>query len=201
MKIKYIRRKHLISVFFCLILFLIGCHKETTHVSNNEEVDEYNGFILDEFAITNDTLIFYLEKVADNAVHTSDEQSEDNGFVLYFHKKNITRVIDLYHIEKQEIRDKFILDYNYRIIGYSNIRGIDFILLSNIDYKAEFADLFGEIVHPTGKNKEIEYIYYARNQYNNWPHFNSLFCPASIPFVYYNNQIIPAARLDKNFVY
>ena len=169
-----------------------------------------DGFNLQNFEISNHKL----DSIVNVFTHEYNKNTKKNSEV----KSNNVIVIDLQFIDsipqfwfsindEKELREKYIFQQNRRIIGYLTRNNCNIILLSGINSKNEFENIFGQFVFPTKLKKTFDFLYFPDNQYETdsievkikdgkiikrgiWPITYSMYDYTHIQFDYINNEFV-----------
>ena len=162
------------------------------------------GFDLQKFEVSNpklDSLINILTRE-----YKKNCKEEKKIIVLEFLVKDSIPEFWFSFHEKNELRDFYIFYQNRRIIGYLKEDDIQIILLSRIDYKNEFEEVFCKFIYPTEKKEKFDYIYFPGDQYkmneemvtedrgivkvNRWPEVFGFHDYGYYQFKYINNNFV-----------
>lgn len=173
------------TIILSLVMAIVSC--------NTPNKD--SGFPLEEFAIDDARLKSIVDSMTE--MHLPMLQPDDNEQVLSLNltKKDSTTLFIFSLRKKDEIINRYIYRENKRILGYTNSKNEEVILLSDIDDLDELGLLFGRFIHPTGTCKSFSYMKYPSNLYigeeqNSWPNFELIYDPTYIIYPYLNNRFL-----------
>lgn len=162
---EYIKRYHiklqnnaLAIIVTGLLLILCSCN--IAKEGNEQKIT------LTEFQISNETL----DSITDNYIHKINYDKKHAGIILIsFECKNDTLNIcySLYN-SMHEVSNRYLLQNNYRVIGYVNKQGSDIILMTNINtYWATKTELKPLII-PLDNTKDFVGLHYEPITKSNW---------------------------------
>lgn len=164
----YIMTKHIITMgmesicrnstakMFVAIVFII-----TVNCTNNGN-DACPCTTLDRFAITDSTLSHIINDIYELYDHIGQA---DKIIVLELNTQN-----DLYYFsfslqEKEKISEKYIFRDNKRVVGYVKNRNAVILILTNINSRENFIELYSHLLMPLKETRKFEYISYSNSHY------------------------------------
>ena len=178
---KYILRE---SCFLILLLLcLYGC---------NAEKRDNNGFTLEEFvfdnhqldSIVNSVVVLYSNSLSKNNLN------DDNGKIIILELSRYSNdlLFNFVCLKKYDAIYKYIFRDNKRIVGYNKTAMTEIVLVSDIDDLTDFGNCFSNIMHPTGKIKNFQFLSFPKDLYSNgsqgWADFDLVFDPRFIVYRY-----------------
>lgn len=143
-----------ILLFLVLSLFVVSCSQYS------------DGFVLQNFEVSNSNLDSIVNKLSNE--YAKNTKNENRKIIVLDFRliDSIPQFWFSFHT-KDDLRDYFIFYQNRRIIGYLTKSYNDIILLSDINAKNKFEDVFSNFIYPTKKKKRFDFLYFPDNQYNN----------------------------------
>ena len=144
-----------ILLLLSIILFVLNSCKKKS-----------NGYNLQKFEISNHKLDSIVNKFTAEYEKNCSPKERKIIVLDLIYKDSIPQFWFTF-LKKEELINSYIYYYNKRIVGYITRNNSDLILLSNINYKIEFENIFSGFIYPTKKNKIFDYINFPNNQYKN----------------------------------
>lgn len=190
------------NTYIILPLLFIICTFFSCH-----GVEKHNGFRLNEFAIDDVRLRAIVDSMVEMHLPVLQSEKEKKIISLNFSRKDSVLYFVFSLRDEEELIVKYIYRENKRIVGYTNSRNIEVILLSDIDDLSEFGKQYERFIHPTKNSKAFNYMKFPENLYirddsNTWPDFELLYDPTYIVYPYVNNSFLqPVMTKDPDFSY
>jgi hypothetical protein len=120
-----------------------------------------NGFYLQQFEIKNTQLDSIIQIFIDNEVKTVPNAIP----ILILHSIDSIPAFYLTETEKKYVSVKYIFQDNNRIVGYTEVKNSDVIILSTINSKFDFEMEFYKYLIPKNNTRLFEFVYFPNDLY------------------------------------
>ncbi len=156
------RRLRVIISCTMVIQLLYSCGNQ-----NNRNIKEGTESILQQFSIIDSKVDSVTRMVIRDVYPPSRQTTEDMVLGINRIENDTIELMYSFHDKKNnELSNEFIPINNKRVLGFTNIGGIDIILLSNINDFNELREFLSKIISPTSKKKSFCKLKYSNSLYD-----------------------------------
>ncbi len=127
--------------------------------------DVNKGTTLQKFEIINIQLDKVISGIKDSAFIKENLASDDYVIVMVLREFNSNLEFCFTSANKKDISNLYIYDNLTRIVGYTNNKGVEIIILSDEKSRYDFERKFYKFLIPTKEKRYFDYIYFPEDLY------------------------------------